>query len=363
MATTITITSGKGGVGKSNVCLNMAIELARLGHSTCLFDADLGMANINILLGLRPEYDIRDVTHGTKSLDEIILRNMHGIDILPGSSGVEEMANLDQSQLDNLLSSFASIPDYDFLLFDTAAGISKHVISFCLAANEVVLVITHEPTSLTDAYALLKVLVANGFTGKARVVVNRCTSTPQARTTFKTFRQAVATHLHREVIALGLIFEDPKVMDAIHRQEPYIHCFPDSKGAKCFNMIASRLVDDSISEDFDHDLSSFWGRCLKSMTGFLKIPNLNPKGAQGQRENGMAIPAEQDLATAGTIVAEIRLLRQAVELVAERLAAGEQGKGAEAGEGTTKKLVPGPPLKLDLASFIMQTRKGSGKNQ
>ena len=163
MTRTITITSGKGGVGKTNLSLNLALELARLGHHTCLFDADFGTANVNILLGISPRYDIKDVISKDKVLNEIIIAEGEKIDLLPGSSGVEEMANLSSEQIDGLLSSMSAMEEYDYLLIDTAAGISKNVVSFCLASSEVVLVITHEPTSLTDAYALLKVLAANDF--------------------------------------------------------------------------------------------------------------------------------------------------------------------------------------------------------
>ena len=133
MTRTITITSGKGGVGKTNISVNVALHLASLGYRTCLFDADLGLANINILLGLSPEYNLEDVISDRHSLQDIIIRNYKGIDIIPGSSGVEEMANLESDQVDHLIQSFSELDGYDFLLFDTSAGVSRNVLAFCLS--------------------------------------------------------------------------------------------------------------------------------------------------------------------------------------------------------------------------------------
>ena len=134
MARTITVTSGKGGVGKTNLSTNLSLHLAALGHRTCVFDADLGLANINILLGLYPEHTLEDVILNEQPLSSIIIRNHLGIDIIPGSSGVEKIANIDSEHVDALIKSFSLLEDYDFLLFDTSAGVSKNVVSFCLSS-------------------------------------------------------------------------------------------------------------------------------------------------------------------------------------------------------------------------------------
>ncbi|HDZ23313.1 MAG TPA: MinD/ParA family protein, partial [Desulfobacteraceae bacterium] len=154
MSRTVAITSGKGGVGKTNISVNLALSLSRKGHKVCLFDADLGLANINILLGLEPESTLVDVVKGTSTLSDIMME-YEGVSIIPGSSGVEELAELSASDREMLLQSFESIGDHDFIFFDTSAGVSRDVVAFCLASSEVLLVITPEPTSLTDAYALL----------------------------------------------------------------------------------------------------------------------------------------------------------------------------------------------------------------
>ena len=133
----ITVTSGKGGAGKTSISLNLALELSKKGHRVCLFDADLGLANANILLGLYPEYTIEDVLSGEKDLTEVIIRDVEGVDIIPGSSGVEKVANLEPEELDDLVASFSMLDAYDCVIVDTASGVSKNVISFCLAASEI----------------------------------------------------------------------------------------------------------------------------------------------------------------------------------------------------------------------------------
>ena len=339
MARTITISSGKGGVGKTNLSLNLALELARLGHQTCLFDADFGTANVNILLGISPRYDIKDVILSDKNLSDILVPESNGIDILPGSSGVEEMANLDPDQLEKLLSALSTMKEYDFLIVDTAAGISKNVVSFCLASTEVVLVITHEPTSLTDAYALLKVLVANGYKGTAKVVVNRCQDSSHARITFATFKNAVRKHLDIKVAALGLILEDSKMVDAIRLQEPFLRKFPDSQVAKCFNMIANRLIEnkDGVNEG---DLDSFWLNTLKAMTGTLKIP-ASPQHEIKEVES-MTLTSSNN--TSDEVVQELKLMRQTLEDIASKIGGALQpGAAQENGAQLT-----GPVVKLDL---------------
>lgn len=344
MTRTITITSGKGGVGKTNLSLNLALQLASLGKRTCLFDADFGTANVNILLGLSPRYDIKDVIIADKELADIVIAENKNLDILPGSSGVEEMANLKPRQLGKLLDALATMADYDFLVVDTAAGISKNVVSFCLAASEVVLVITHEPTSLTDAYALLKVLAANGYKGTAKVVVNRCHDSSHARITFATFKNAVAQHLHLKVAALGLVLEDSKMVEAIRLQEPFLRKFPDSQTAKCFHLIATRLLEnkDGIT---GADLDSFWRTTLETMTSPLSIP-VAPHTAVHETES-MAL-TKNSTSSSDDITRELRRLRQTLEDIADRLPTLCPPSPCRSASGQ----VAGPIVKLDLSELL-----------
>jgi flagellar biosynthesis protein FlhG len=344
MTRTITITSGKGGVGKTNLSLNLALELARLGHPTCLFDADFGTANVNILLGISPRYDIKDVIMAGKSLDDITIAESTNLDILPGSSGVEEMANLKPAQMHGLQAALATMKNYDFLVIDTAAGISKNVVSFCLASSEVVLVITHEPTSLTDAYALLKVLGANGYKGTAKVVVNRCHDSSHARITFATFKNAAQKHLNMKVAALGLVLEDNKMVEAIRLQEPFLRKFPDSQVAKCFHMMASRLVENKEGVA-GTELDSFWRSTLEAMTGTLAIPNAPHR--EVKEVESMALSSHIQT-TPDQVVTELRLLRQTLEDIAAKIGTGLPA-GAAPRNGPQGA---GPVVKLDIEELL-----------
>ena len=270
MTRTITITSGKGGVGKTNLSANLAVQLALQGRRACVFDADLGLANINILFGLYPEKTIEDVIRDKVPLEHILIKNHYGIDIIPGSSGVESIANCDPHEVERLITSLSTLPAYDFLFFDTSAGISRTVVSFCLAASETVLVITPEPTSLTDAYALLKILCANGLKTPVRVVINHCKDAQVARQTYARFRDVVKKYLPVELRPLGFMVEDPKVSFAVKQQQPFINLYPDSLAAKCIKAIATNLVQQSQDAFATAPaLESFWKQFINLFSGSL----------------------------------------------------------------------------------------------
>jgi flagellar biosynthesis protein FlhG len=266
MTRAITITSGKGGVGKTNISLNIALQLASLGHKICLFDADLGLANINILLGIRPTYDINDLVQGKQRLADVLI-SAQGIDILPGSSGVEELANLQPDKLATLLKELTLLASYDYLFFDTSAGIAKNVIAFCLSCPETLVVITPEPTSLTDAYALLKVLAANDYKGSIKVVINQCPDMQTAKKVYKRFKDAVDQFIGLPMEALGVVYKDSKVTEAVGRQIPFLKLFPESIASKCIRKITERLLANQ-PEKFDQKITNFWEKCLN----FMSIP-------------------------------------------------------------------------------------------
>lgn len=269
MTRAITITSGKGGVGKTNISLNLALQLSTLGHKTCLFDADLGLANINILLGIRPSYDIHDLIHNKQPLATVLF-STQGIDILPGSSGVEELANLNHESLSTLIHSLAPLSDYDYLLFDTSAGIAKNVIAFCLSCPETIMVITPEPTSLTDAFSLLKVLAANSYKGDIKVVINQCEEIKSAKKVYKRFKDAVDQFIGLKIEPLGVVYKDPKLTEAVSRQVPFIKLFPDTIASKCLRKIAERLLENK-PEQFEQETIGFWQKCLRLMANPLEL--------------------------------------------------------------------------------------------
>ncbi|MCX8044651.1 MAG: HDOD domain-containing protein [Desulfobacterota bacterium] len=272
MTRVIAITGGKGGVGKTNISVNLALVLAELGHRVCLFDADLGLANINVLLGIYPEHDLEDVILNSKSISDILIRNYQGIDIIPGSSGVERLANLSQEDIDRIVQSFASLDAYDYFILDTSAGISRSVISFCLAATDVALVITPEPTSLTDAYALLKVLCFNDFRGKPKIIVNQCKNTSQASAAYNKLKEVVHKYLTLDIVPLGIIVRDKKFPEAVQRQQPLVHLYPQSSAAKCLQVIAARIVANKPEPFSATGMTGFWSKFLSIARMPLKLP-------------------------------------------------------------------------------------------
>lgn len=384
----LTVSSGKGGVGKTSISLNLAIQLARLGHKTCVFDADLGLANINILLGIHPEHDISDVIFHGKPLRDIIIRHDDGIDILPGSSGVQEVANLDAGQLEILLHTFAEIEAYDFLIFDTAAGISRNVIPFCLASSEVVVVISPEPTSLTDAYALLKVLSLNGFSGRIKVIVNQCKNAALAKTVYKKFKSAVNQYLDVNVAALGLIYLDDRVSEAVKQQRPLLTLFPEAKASQCIRNITERLLEEGPEDFAAADMMTFWRRCLTLISGPLKLPGAGradavylkrkteqaeesvAKASGGRAENGVNPDADEEklsgvLTMNGPLVEMMAGLTDSITALTEELqlfrkAVEGNGNGFQTGSSASNDRVvtTGGKIKLDLEKFLKHRSAG-----
>ena len=257
MTQTIVITSGKGGVGKTNICVNAAIELVRRNYRTCLFDADLGLANVNILLGIEPVSTLDDYLFGDKTLNEIIIQTKFGIDVIAGSSGIEKIANLDLEQISALVSSFSHIKGYDYFLIDTSSGIARGVIAFCLASTETIIVITSEATSLTDAYALLKVMALNNYSGTVKILVNKSPSIPQAKETYSRFKEVANRHLKLKIAPVGIILNDPNIDNSIAHQEPALVLYPDTIAAHCIKAMVSNLVTNESTGD---DFSEFWQR-------------------------------------------------------------------------------------------------------
>jgi len=294
----ITITSGKGGVGKTNITVNLALQLAAQGHHPCLFDADLGLANVNILLGLHPEYTLEDVILGGRDLKDVIIKDYQGIDIIPGSSGVEKIANLEENQLDHLIHVFDDMVEYDFLFFDTSAGISKDVLAFCLASSEVVMVITPEPTSLTDGYALLKVLKLNNFVGRVFIVVNQCPNVQVAKTTYAQFRETTKRYLQADVVPLGVVLKDNQVVDSVKAQKPLISLYPESNASKCIKHIAKNLQDLHPKDMPAFTPASFWRKCVGIFKGPLTLTEeVQPEEGQSSdliREGDINGPTSAD---------------------------------------------------------------------
>ncbi len=262
MAKVITVTSGKGGVGKTSISLNLSLSLASSGFRVCLFDADLGLANVNILTGLFPEKGLEQVISGNLSLDEIMIKDFHGIDIIPGSSGVEKMADLSLKESDALIKAFLNLKAYDYFIFDTSAGISSQVLSFCMASHEMVLVVTPEPTSLTDAYSLLKVLAEGRQVPSVKVVVNQVKTRSGALKAWSKLKETVLRFLSIPISPLGIVAHDKSVYNAVISQVPFVILSPESLASKCVESVARKLVKGTApGEDIPMEL--FWHQRFK----------------------------------------------------------------------------------------------------
>ncbi len=260
----IAITGGKGGVGKTSVSVNLAIALARLRHKVCLFDADTGLANINVMLGLYPSCTLEHLLTGERSLQDVVLQGPEGIHIVPGASGFSDCIDMDVGQQQRLLSAIRSLePHYDYLLVDTAAGVSATVLHFIAACQVAVVVLTPEPTSLTDAFSLLKVLKRRGYKRKVQILLNMVESAAQADKVFQRFRTAVDKYLDLPLEYLGAIWRDESMRAAVSLQRP-VALFPrDDPSARSFFRLAERLEDLFMGPVPRLAFSAYWQRLIE----------------------------------------------------------------------------------------------------
>ena len=260
----IAITSGKGGVGKTNVAGNLAIACQRMGKKVLIFDADLGLANIDIIFNLNPKYNIEDIIRGEKELSEIIIEGPEGVSIIPASSGVQQLAHLSEGQKINLLNEFDSLNKMcDILLIDTSAGISSNVIYFNLAAEERIIVVTPEPTSITDAYALIKVMFYQHGTKSFSLLLNMVKSEREAESVYQNLSRVVARFMGGISIEYaGFIPWDDLLPDAVSRREPVVCCYPEASSSNSFKDLANYLLKQTDRRPIDGNIKFFWKRLI-----------------------------------------------------------------------------------------------------
>lgn len=234
----ITVASGKGGVGKTSIAINLGIAFAKLGKETIVMDADLGLANVNIVLGVIPKYNLYNVIKGQKSLREIIVQTPQGIKIIAGASGFYQLANLDQAQKDHFIHSLEELNDAEIIIVDTGAGVSDNVLSFVCAADEVLIVTTPEPTSITDAYGIIKSIAARSPNSSLKLIVNRVNSVIEGKKVAERVINIAGQFLNMRVDNLGFVFEDEIVRRAVLRQQPFYYTDPKSRPSSCIEHIA-----------------------------------------------------------------------------------------------------------------------------
>ncbi len=251
MSRVIAVTSGKGGVGKTSLVVNLGLSLVRNGYRVVLIDADLGLANIDVMINSYPSHNLNDVINGSMKLKEIITRGPLDMKIIPGGSGFYDLANLDRSRRNHLLDQFKELEgEGDYILLDTAAGISRNVIDFVEAADDFILVTTPEPTALTDAYSLLKVIAGRGCRQKSNVVVNLTRNLQQGYRVFSGLKRAVQQYLPElEISYLGDIRYDIAVSSAVHDFSPFVISRPGSPASMAMARIAWRLASNEEAKE------------------------------------------------------------------------------------------------------------------
>lgn len=245
----ITITSGKGGVGKSNLVVNLGISLQKQGYKVMIFDADVGMGNDDVLMGYIPKYDIYDVIFKNMKISEALIEGPFGIKLLPGGNGFSKIDEISDSQREEFINKLRELEDLDFLLMDTGAGINRDVLAFVACSQELILITTPEPTSLTDAYSLLKAVRHFKLKNKAYVVVNKSFNLKEALSTYERFKSTVAKFLNMELNYLGHIPEDRKLTEAVRKQEPVVISAPYSESSKAIEKIAEKIIGTNTSMD------------------------------------------------------------------------------------------------------------------
>ena len=242
-ARVLTVTSGKGGVGKSSLVVNLALALANMGQRVLIIDADIGMANIDVILGCTANYSLAHLLNGSRTLDEVIVTGPRNVRFLSGGSGIRELGEMSKLEVQRVINQIMFYDQQvDYILFDTGAGISNTVLNFVLAADEVLLVTTPEPTSLTDAYALIKTYAYANGQAPIRLVVNRVLDQEEGTAVAAKLMRVAQQFLALPMEQLGYVIEDTAVGKAIRRQNPLLMQYPDTDASRCIEAIAQRLL-------------------------------------------------------------------------------------------------------------------------
>ncbi|MBN2079385.1 MAG: MinD/ParA family protein [Spirochaetes bacterium] len=240
---TIAIASGKGGVGKTSIAVSLSIAIAQCGSTVTLLDADLGLANINVILGIIPKYNLYHVIKGQKKLKDIVIDVPEGIKIIAGASGFHQLANLEAKQRNDFIGAVAELDSDDYMIIDTGAGVSQNVLSFVIAADEVIVVTTPEPTAITDAYGIIKSIAAQAPDKAIKILVNRVASVAEGNRVAQRVINIAGQFLNIKVDNLGFIFDDLYVPKSVRNQKPFIVSYPKSKAAGCVTIIAERICN------------------------------------------------------------------------------------------------------------------------
>ena len=261
----ISVTSGKGGVGKTNIVANLGYAFARLGKKVLILDADLGLGNLDVLLGLAPKFNLSHVIMGEKSINDIIVEGPGKMLILPASSGIQELTQLTQDQKVKILSELDQlIGAVDILFIDTAAGISSNVMDFNVTAHEIIVVVSPEPTSITDAYALMKVLSLKYAEKCCKVIVNLAGTSQQGREVFRQLNMVTERFLDMNLDYLGSVLFDANVTQGVKQQKLVSELYPDTQASRCFTDLARKISTSLPTHVPEGDSNFFWHHLIKN---------------------------------------------------------------------------------------------------
>jgi flagellar biosynthesis protein FlhG len=264
----ISVTSGKGGVGKSNVVANLAMALATLGKKVLIVDADLGVGNLDVLLGLSPQFNLNHVLSGEKSLPEILVEVTPSIKLIPAGSGVQEYTSLGQHEKLKLLDELDMLEEnFDIMIIDTEAGISENVTYFTVAAQEILVVVTPEPTSITDVYALIKLLATRYSEHHFKVLINMARDSEDALEVFRKLANVAGRFLDISLDYLGCVVRDERLIDSVKKQKAVYELFPDSDASNCFTTLAKRVIENSRQTRLKGNIQFFFRRYLEGPGG------------------------------------------------------------------------------------------------
>lgn len=272
MARVITVTSGKGGVGKTSTSLNLAIELTKMGNKVIIFDADFGLANIEVMIGAVSRYNLSDMILRGKKLEEILIEGPMGIRYISGGSGINHFENLNKDQIIYMLHEFHHLETMaDIIIIDTGAGISHTVMEFVASSREVILVTTPEPTSITDAYSLLKALNKHesfdSETTQIRLLANKVNNYEDGQSLYDKLNMVVSRFLNMKLDFIGIIPDDTCMSKSIIMQKPVAISFPKSKSAQSYVKLADVLINNTIPDDEKRGLSYIFNKYFKIRKG------------------------------------------------------------------------------------------------
>lgn len=265
----ITVTSGKGGVGKTNLSVNMALAFARLGKKVIVMDADLGLANVNIMLNMIPKYNLYHVIKKQKTVREILVETEYGISIVAGASGFSQVANLGEEDRKDFIRELDTLSTADIIIIDTSAGVSSNVLDFIAAADDAVIITTPEPTAITDAYGIIKIIATeyDSLNVALKLVVNRAKGAGEARGVADRMINIAGQFLNLKLDYLGFIYDDASVPNSVLRQQPFMVVDPKCKASICVQHIVERMDRNKPNEvrGFGAMMKRFFGRSSVSI--------------------------------------------------------------------------------------------------